>query len=279
MAEMQMTYKYQAPIMQREQNLFLEEYYCGTDTRIYVDGDEQKEVNYISYQLGEQLKPLYGYASRTWDSVAVGTRIVTGILKIPIKNPSSNSDLNEYKPEYMPSTKDEIEASNKKSEEEKDKIEWIDSTKKPETDDSSSGGSSETDKKINDPDIIMKYQKKLKKLGYDVDQTGVYDSKTNTAIMDFCKDNNLRSDHIKFDKTVRDEIRASAEENTVYVMVSKAKGYTSPSSLSDVVRDNLFEGMPLKVIAKKGDWYYVKTNDVSVGAKKFWVSSFVVQEG
>ena len=56
--------QYEAPISQRQQNLFLEEYYCGTDTRIYIDNNEQTEISGISYNISEQLKPLYGYASR-----------------------------------------------------------------------------------------------------------------------------------------------------------------------------------------------------------------------
>lgn len=80
------THAYISRIAQREENLFLEEYYSSTDVKIYFDDVEQLEIGYIQYSMQEQLKPLYGYASRTWDEVAIGNRIVTGILKVPIRN-------------------------------------------------------------------------------------------------------------------------------------------------------------------------------------------------
>lgn len=80
------THAYISRIAQREQNLFIEEYYSSTDTKIEFDGQEQLEIGYIQYAMQEQLKPIYGYASRTWDDVAVGNRIVTGVFKVPIRN-------------------------------------------------------------------------------------------------------------------------------------------------------------------------------------------------
>ena len=67
-----MTHRYIPRIEQREENLFTEEYYSSTDTKIYIDDIEQTEISYISYSLQEQLKPIYGYASNTFDDVAIG---------------------------------------------------------------------------------------------------------------------------------------------------------------------------------------------------------------
>ncbi len=80
------THAYISRIKQREPNLFVEEYYSSTDVKVYFDDVEQTEIGYIQYSIQEQLKPLFGYASRTWDDVAIGNRIVTGVLKIPIRN-------------------------------------------------------------------------------------------------------------------------------------------------------------------------------------------------
>lgn len=71
----------------RNRNLFKEEYYSGTDCVIKIDGEEQTEIAYIAYNVQEQLLPIYGYASRTFDTVAVGNRIISGQLRITIKNP------------------------------------------------------------------------------------------------------------------------------------------------------------------------------------------------
>ena len=89
-----LTHKYIPRIEQTEENLFTEEYYSSTDTKIYMDDTEQTEIAYISYSLQEQLKPLYGYASRTFDDIAIGSRIVTGAFKVPIKNPEAQTPMN-----------------------------------------------------------------------------------------------------------------------------------------------------------------------------------------
>lgn len=88
------SHAYISRITQREENLIVEEYYSSTDIRIEFDGLDQTEIAYIQYAIQEQLKPIYGYASRTWDDVAVGNRIVTGMFKVPVRNPLTgyNSD-------------------------------------------------------------------------------------------------------------------------------------------------------------------------------------------
>lgn len=94
------THKYIPRIEQRQENLFTEEYYSSTDTKIYIDDEEQTEIGYISYSLQEQLKPLYGYNSNTFDEVAIGNRIVTGTIKIPIKNPQEQTPLEDIVSAY-----------------------------------------------------------------------------------------------------------------------------------------------------------------------------------
>ena len=77
----------------REANLFTEEYYSSTDTHIYFNDAEQTEIGYIQYELQEQLKPVYGYNSRTFDDIIIGSRIVTGSFTVPIKNKEKTSNL------------------------------------------------------------------------------------------------------------------------------------------------------------------------------------------
>lgn len=128
----QLTHKYINRIPEREENLFLEEYYSGTDTKVFIDNDPQTEIAYISYSVSEQLKPLYGYASRTWDDVAVGNRIVTGTFKVSIKNPeeqSSREEVIEHKyVDKEQSTLEEIAEMNKAEEEAKQEMEWPNDT-------------------------------------------------------------------------------------------------------------------------------------------------------
>ena len=86
MAQESYTHRYVFDPDRREKNLFKEEYFSSTDVEIYFDDKNQTEINYISFSLNEQLKPIYGYASRTWDDVAVGNRIVSGTFQMPINN-------------------------------------------------------------------------------------------------------------------------------------------------------------------------------------------------
>ena len=90
-----LTHKYIPRIEQNEENLFMEEYFSSTDTKIFMDNEEQTEISYIQYSIQEQLKPIYGYSSRTWDDVAVGNRIVMGTFRVPIKNNERQSTMEE----------------------------------------------------------------------------------------------------------------------------------------------------------------------------------------
>ena len=149
-----MTHRYIPRVEQKEENLFIEEYYSSTDTKIYIDDVEQTEIAYINYSVQEQLKPIYGYSSRTFDDVAVGNRIITGTIKVPIKNPeaqtpkeivfsygqnSSNADYNDSQQELM------------------DAIDWI------------TGNGSWTENTVTEDDETFEYRQKLIALGYDLD--------------------------------------------------------------------------------------------------------------
>lgn len=174
---MSMTHKYIPRIQQREENLFLEEYYSGTDTKVYLNNKQQSEISYISFSLNEQLKPIYGYASRTFDDMSVGNRIVTGIFKMPIKNPEEQDS---YKTVVEPSTLEEINTKNQLEENKKNNTEWINNT-------DNNTNTSYTN------DNVFEYQNKLKQLGYNASDSGTYDDQTRAAIKQFQRDNNIQS--------------------------------------------------------------------------------------
>ena len=81
----------------RDYNAFATEYFSGTDITVEING-KKTEVAAIDYTLQEQLKPIYGYASRVFDDVAVGSRIVVGSMVLPIKDTANH-------PEFKCSTK------------------------------------------------------------------------------------------------------------------------------------------------------------------------------
>lgn len=125
---------------QREQNLFREEYYSGTDTKIYFDDVEQKEISYINYTIQEQLLPIFGYSSRTFDTVAVGNRVVNGTFVMPIRNPERIATVDDV----ISGAKNSFEKNEEYNNLETNKLkenDWIDeSTGSGKLDNSGSGG-------------------------------------------------------------------------------------------------------------------------------------------
>lgn len=212
------THKYIPRVkFQRENNLFIEEYYSSTDTHIYIDDEEQTEIGYIGYSLQEQLKPLYGYASYTYDDMAVGNRIVTGMFKIPIKNTEAQATLKET----VGTLKDlynMVKEYNKKQQEMVEDTEWVDNT--DDADDSDSGIYDDDDESVKDsdadelpsyssgggkpfdisypefitpegsPELYDEYMKKLMIAGYDV-HSGLSDEEKKKALKKFQMDYGL----------------------------------------------------------------------------------------
>lgn len=70
----------------RDHNIFTEEFYGGADTFIYIDDERYENISALSFEIRETVKPIYSYASRIFDDLAVGTRIVQGVIKVPVKN-------------------------------------------------------------------------------------------------------------------------------------------------------------------------------------------------
>lgn len=198
----------------REQNLFIEEYYCSTDTRIYIEDLEQTEIAYINYSLQEQLKPLYGYASNTFDDVAVGNRIVTGMLKVPIKNPEAQTDISEIF--INGNGLEDIKDYNEEQEELKNTIEWIDNNKGSNDDNTNNptdkeqssenkkpvqppytgdgkpnpdSGEEVDDNKPTNTGERLEYLEKLQELGYNVSASST-DEEFSKALEKFQQDNN-----------------------------------------------------------------------------------------
>lgn len=70
----------------RDHNIFTEEYYGGADTFIYINGKRCEDISAMSFSLRETVRPIFGYASRRFDDISVGTRIVQGMIRVPVKN-------------------------------------------------------------------------------------------------------------------------------------------------------------------------------------------------
>lgn len=60
-------------------------YYSGSDVKVYFGGYWIDEIVHIQYSVNENVAPIFGYASYTWDKVARGNRYVTGSFAINFK--------------------------------------------------------------------------------------------------------------------------------------------------------------------------------------------------
>lgn len=64
---------------------FSTNYYSGSDIRIYFGDTWVDEITSIEFTLQEQVAPIFGYASFTWDRVARGSRYIQGSFSINFK--------------------------------------------------------------------------------------------------------------------------------------------------------------------------------------------------
>ena len=61
------------------------DHYSGANVSLYIGDIWVDEVTSIKYQIEQQKRPVYGYASYHWDFVAKGTSMVTGMFTINFK--------------------------------------------------------------------------------------------------------------------------------------------------------------------------------------------------
>lgn len=68
-----------------EYTRFRDEYFAGSDIRIYFGDIWVDEITSLQFTLQEQVAPIFGYASYTWDKVARGNRFIQGSFAINFK--------------------------------------------------------------------------------------------------------------------------------------------------------------------------------------------------
>lgn len=265
MADPSFTHKWIPRIEQRERNLFVEEYYSSTDVQIKMEGEEQFEIGYIQYSLQEQLKPLYGYASRAFDDMAVGNRIVTGMFTVPIKNPDGQTSLDDIL-RNQETGASPWEDYNKSQDEMKDAVDWISG---------GSGGyvnpSSTPDEPnpydyggVSDEDLV--YSEKLTALGYDYGNETLTSDAVKLQVKKFQEANgmevtgNLNTETMN---KINEKFEASHQEKITIQPGTKL--YSGPSTGHEVIM-TIKELTQAVIIAKYDEkWIEVMLPDGTVG--------------
>lgn len=250
-----LTHKYIPRIEQTEENLFVEEYYSSTDTKIYIDDTEQSEIAYISYSLQEQLKPIYGYSSRTFDDVAIGNRIVTGTFKVSIKNPEAQTPMSTIIERGKTPTLDDY---NENQQELMDAIDWITGVNKTD----------EIESVLQEDDETFEYRAKLMSLGYFLE----YDSSTESLkqqIKKFQSDNEDKGLDVNglltiSTKSLIDELLMAKSTQTISVPKG-TKIYMSPMLSSDSTTISKDQDVYVIDNYSYNGWIYVMTKDRTTG--------------
>jgi len=240
-----MTHRYIPRIEQTEENLFMEEYYSSTDTKIYMDDMEQSEIAYISYTIQEQLKPVYGYASRTFDDVAIGNRIVTGTFKVPIKNPEAQTPMETIIERSKHST---LESYNDNQQTLMDAVDWITGNIGQQVEDT-----------INEDDETFRYRQKLMLLGYQLDTNSPIATLVQ-VIKQFQKDHGVEANG-KLTESTKYEIDKALNETNLRVgrIYKNTKLRTAP--MESAGYRTILETQDIYILYDKYDdgWLYVRT--------------------
>lgn len=254
MADDSFNYSYTPTVEHREPNLFREEYYSGTDTKIYFDDEEQNEIGYIQYELQEQLKPIYGYNSRTFDDIVIGNRIVTGTFSVPIKNTAKQRFNNIENTNNIKTKENKTEKYNENQNKKLQDTDWFGSTAK--TIRSNAG-----------PEIDDKTVVKLLALGYNIDVDHLDQNSYRKAISNFQKDKKIGVTG-ELNSTTTNKINEEFKKiNADTIDLDNKNGY-SRMTLNDRAKKLSGDGLILETVrTDKHTLYYVLSND----GKRYYV--------
>ena len=233
----------------RDHNIYTEEFFGGADQFVYINGYRYEDISAIQFTLRETLKPIYGYSSRKYDDVAVGTRIVQGVIKVPVRNTNVASPLS-YSKEMVSS-----ELINIGTEEVPN---WVYKYTPEKV------GSSGQGYKEGNSSLIAKVQTALKKEYDYVEVTGINDLNTQKAIMDYKRKNNLSTNG-----NVDSELlnRLNIIDTTATTVSEISLRYAPDDSSSSFY--TLESGITVIIHETYGEWYYIQgDNNVKGYIKK-----------
>lgn len=233
----------------RDHNIYTEEFFGGADQFIYIGGERYEDISAIQWTIRETLKPIYGYASRKFDDIAVGTRIVQGVIKVPVRNTNTSSDTGSYIQEVASLTN--IGTASVPN--------WV---YKYTPDVSGSSGVGYT--ASSDSATIAQVQGMLKKDGYDVDVNGINDLKTQKAVEDY-----KRKKGLTVNSSIDAELlnRMNIKDTTAVIKNNTSLRF-EPEDDSDTFSE-ISQGARIIIQESYGDWYYIQgDNNVKGYIKK-----------
>ena len=268
--------KYLSKINTREYNTFTEEYFAGADMTLTMNGKVLVNVASLQYTLQEQQKPIYSYASRIFNDISIGNRIVVGTIKIPISNTGviSSLDISSVKPVPVVDPVDPTWILNTTSssatkstnsllyygtdsiDATKDNVNAINTFVEPSA-----------PSNVTISDDVKKIQAKLIILKYNVDVTGFYDTKTINAVKDYQSKNSL-SDTGELNDSTKTSILGNIGSVTV-TLYKTTNSLGSPVMTGPYVNSSKLVTLPVNTTVTTSeeyqDWRIVKTSTGIVG--------------
>lgn len=239
----------------RDHNIFTEEYYGGADAFIYIDNKRSEDISSISFSVRETVKPIYGYASRRFDDLAIGTRIVQGMIRVPVKNEGPVDRLTDA------SNSGSIRMVNQGS---IDVPDWV-YKYTPDKNELGSQNRAYTDVEAN-RGMVAAIQTRLAKTYDDVNITGYVDLPTKLAIADYKKDKGLVvNTNVDLDLENRMNLQ---EDKFICQAISDIKLRYEPSDTSPTFCD-IDRGSTLLIQGiVNDDWVLVQIKDGKKGYVK-----------
>lgn len=240
------TIRYNPSINNRNSNLYIEEYYSSVDTQIKFNGKEFNNASYIQFSVQENVKPIYGYNSSTFDDVAIGNRLIVGVIRVPVKNNENESDIS-----FSLSGNSNV----------------IDNSPGWSKNIVNDNNSKEDNFKYSD--MVKRYQDILLNKGYPVNVTGYLDTDTRNAITKYQTNNNLYITG-NFDNDTMykldGEVTYNAKTlNNCILYIGPNERYKQVCTLSGssrvLVLDSIDEYLLVKFNNKTG---YVKKNNIQI---------------
>ena len=280
---MSKTIKFNPSIPQRKENIYMEQFFSGADCNVYIDGVLCENVAGISFQLQEQLKPIYGYASRAYDDVAIGNRIVTGVLQLPLVSTEeavtsicdamnqspSESSISSVSSSSVPYNTNVFEVKSVPS--------WVSAWMTEYGYSTEEATGSLVPAELGDIFTKAEYdaQIKLKSLGYDVAPTGVTDVKVQKAILGFQISNGISASGT-LDDVTKALLYGETEEAFPISFIEDSEIRTGPSVSYPVFYEST-EGEIGDLLKEMGEYSKVRLLDGRTGYTK--TSKIILSEG
>lgn len=78
-------------------NTYYDYYFSGEDVKVFIDGlydpSDELDIASFAYSVRQEKQPLYGFWSYNYDTVMLGTRIITGEIALFTRYPQRMTDL------------------------------------------------------------------------------------------------------------------------------------------------------------------------------------------